>query len=441
MICALQPIVDGTRLQCTRCGRIVRRIGDAPPSAYQLHCTSGGRPPTHAARVTPRVEPADLPCVHRSSEPTGQAACALCGGGVRLVDLFSCGAKGGTCSTSRVSSGAADGSDDKPWCCLGCPQRQEPPGSVTFVRPPADVRGRGLHLAGWPWAMAALRHLAAPAGSDALLLDDFVEHTFAYPKATKPHRRPWVGIFHHPPPPSPIPGAGVSAAELLDVPALQESLPHLRGAICLSEHLAAYLRTRLACPVATVKYPGGRREGDPWSLDAWQAEPVLWSLGWWLRNTRLLYHLPRLPGIRKRRTLPATGWPRSYDGKVAAAHLRPEYDDQVETSPLLSADDYRGVLRRGVLVSELLASSANTVVCEAIAYATPHLVNPHPAVVEYLGPDYPLYWRDLRDVPRMLADGPRLLAAHQYLLELPTEWLDPATFAGDVSQFLDSLES
>lgn len=439
MLCDWQPVAD-RRLQCRRCGRLVRRIGDAPPSAYQLQCTGGGRQPTHAGRVTPRVEAAELPCVHRSAEPTGSVSCALCGGGVRLVDLFSCAAKGGTCSTSRVSSGAPDGSQEKPFCCLGCPQRQEPPGLVEFVRPPADVRGRGLHLAGWPWAMAALRHLAAPAHSDALLLDDFVEHTFAYPQQARPHRRPWVGIFHHPPPPSPIPGAGVSAAELLDLPALQASLPHLRGAICLSEHLAAYLRTRLACPVAVVKYPGGRREGAAWSIDEWDAAPALWALGWWQRNTRVLQQLPPLPGIRKRRTLPATGWPRNYDAKVAAAHLRPEFDDQVETAPLLSADDYRDVLRRGVLVSELLASSANTVVCESIAYATPHLVNPHPAVVEYLGEGYPLYWRRLRDVPALVADRGRLLAAHQYLRELPTAWLDPATFAASIEDFVGGLE-
>lgn len=129
MLCQLQQIEDGRRLECTRCGRRLRRVGKLPPSAYRLTCAGNTHTPHQAGRVTPHVEPDDLPCVHRSPAATGSADCGLCGGRRRVVDLFDCGAKGGACAVSRVAAGTPDGSTSKPWCCLGCGDRQPEPGA------------------------------------------------------------------------------------------------------------------------------------------------------------------------------------------------------------------------------------------------------------------------------------------------------------------------
>ena len=49
------------------------------------------------------------------------------------------------------------------------------------------------------------------------------------------------------------------------------------------------------------------------------------------------------------------------------------------------------------------------------------LVNRHPAVVEYLGEDYPFFFDDLEQAARLADDPDAVHAAHSYLSALPKE--------------------
>ena len=60
-------------------------------------------------------------------------------------------------------------------------------------------------------------------------------------------------------------------------------------------------------------------------------------------------------------------------------------------------------LSSSVVLCLLYATAANNVVIECIARATPILVNPLAAVVEYLGPDYPLYACDEDEAALLLS--------------------------------------
>jgi len=59
----------------------------------------------------------------------------------------------------------------------------------------------------------------------------------------------------------------------------------------------------------------------------------------------------------------------------------------------------------------------NTLI-ESIVRNTPIVINPLPAVIEYLGPDYPLYYQNLGQATKLLNDESRLLAGHKYLVSL-----------------------
>jgi hypothetical protein len=50
------------------------------------------------------------------------------------------------------------------------------------------------------------------------------------------------------------------------------------------------------------------------------------------------------------------------------------------------------------MILSLVDASTNNAVIECIARATPLLVNPHPAVIEYFGADYPTYNESIDDV-------------------------------------------
>ena len=61
--------------------------------------------------------------------------------------------------------------------------------------------------------------------------------------------------------------------------------------------------------------------------------------------------------------------------------------------------------------------AASNSIVESIASSTPVLVNKLPSIVEYLGEDYPLYFKDIDQASRMTQDFNRIQSAHQYLIE------------------------
>jgi hypothetical protein len=103
---------------------------------------------------------------------------------------------------------------------------------------------------------------------------------------------------------------------------------------------------------------------------------------------------------------------------------RREWSD-VTNYALVAASRYDQLLATHVVLTEVFDASANNVVIDCIVRHTPLLVNRHPAVVEYLTPDYPLYFDDIRQVPELLVTE-RVLAGHQFLVDL-----DKTVFSGD----------
>ena len=65
-------------------------------------------------------------------------------------------------------------------------------------------------------------------------------------------------------------------------------------------------------------------------------------------------------------------------------------------------------------------------------------MNRHPAIVEYLGASYPLFFDDIREVPDLVNPG-RIQAASDYLAAMDRDWLEPAKFAADVAAAVKAL--
>src|SRR5690606_1832304 len=80
----------------------------------------------------------------------------------------------------------------------------------------------------------------------------------------------------------------------------QESLPHLRGAIALSEYLAGWLRTQLSVPVVAIKHPTDFTTAKfSWEAFAGNPEKKLVQVGWYLRNYRAIYQVRAPEWIKK----------------------------------------------------------------------------------------------------------------------------------------------
>ncbi|MEP7274280.1 MAG: tetratricopeptide repeat protein, partial [Acidobacteriota bacterium] len=158
----------------------------------------------------------------------------------------------------------------------------------------------------------------------------------------------------------------------------------------------------------------------PFSMNAFMgnATKKVVQVGSWLRRLHSIYYLPV---TRLRRAIAHQHVP--YIAELFAAEkqaflLNPDYG-QVETLKYLSADEYDDLLAGNIVFLDLYDSSANNTILECIVRATPVLVNPLPAVKEYLGEGYPFYYVSRSQAARKVEDVNLIESAHTYLANHP----------------------
>jgi hypothetical protein len=108
----------------------------------------------------------------------------------------------------------------------------------------------------------------------------------------------------------------------------------------------------------------------------------------------------------------------------------------VRTVEFLGNAEFDKLLSENVVFIDLVDASAVNTIIECTVRNTPILVNPLPAVVEYLGPRYPLYWQGQRTAAQLrpLLARDRLIAASVYLSRLDKSRLR-------ISHFMEALQS
>lgn len=315
------------------------------------------------------------------------------------------------------------------------------------------------HRGGWAYAMAALRPLHNRRG---VLFDGFIENNFAWRQRVEtprpahvlermrlegvfeelataeeqgiiPYRQPWVGVVHNPPGmpawfhPQEAPQA-IFARRVW-----QESLPQCVGLFTLSEYQARWLREQTGKPVSALLHPTEIPDLR-FDMQRFRDNPrkQIVQIGWWLRKLNAIYGLPigrdNPLGYEKVRLVPRffanaddylLGLLRR-EREVEGLALDPRYVENTRDVQHLPNDRYDRLLAENIAFVELYAANANNAVVECIARGTPLLVNPLPAVVEYLGDDYPLYFTTLDEAAAKAQDMALLDAAHRYLLACET---------------------
>jgi hypothetical protein len=297
--------------------------------------------------------------------------------------------------------------------------------------------GAGKHRSGWPAVIECLRHYHHP---DAVVLDDFVERSFRDPATARPWREPWVGIFHHPPdlPAWFDPSARLQA--IISTRAFRASLRHLKGAIALCEYSGNWLRTRLPCPVLVLKHPT-EVATLAFSIAQWEARarPVV-QVGWYARNVRAIFQVEVPEGFRKILLMQDRFAKAIELTDQFSPHRKRPWSGEVDIVRRLTNLEYDELLASSLIFNEYWDVSASNTIVEAIARSTPLLVNRHPAIEEYLGRGYPLFFEELREVRGILADPARMREAWQYLLQMDKEWLSITNFARDVAGFVRSVD-
>ena len=297
--------------------------------------------------------------------------------------------------------------------------------------------GTKVHRCGWPYAMRALQLLHSNTG---VFCEDFVERQFGWEKGGRPICVPWVGFAHNPHD-QPFWWQPDERPQWFTLqPQWSKSEPNLQLLFVLSDYLAGFYRERLSCPVVALRHPTEIPDLT-WRPEFFLAnkDRKVIQIGYWVRNLQALYQLPPIPGYTKMKPLYTDDHIKRLEAAVWGywqdQGTRPIRDTAVELYRRFDDDAYDVLLSRNVMFLELLGTSANNAVIECVARNTPLIVNRHPAVEEYLGKDYPLFYDHFEEAEGLFTDD-KILAAYEYLTVLDKTWLSGAAFRLEVRKAL-----
>jgi hypothetical protein len=320
---------------------------------------------------------------------------------------------------------------------------------IRLVSRELGVIGEGEHRSGWPYVLRCMEPMMS---GDGILFDDFIEASFGYRPVPSPHQEPWVGVFHQPhDAPEFLQASGQSVGSILKNPLFRASLPHLKLGITLSSPLGAWLQKTLGVPFVTLAHPT-ETQGTGFSEAAFLANKKrrIIQVGWYLRNTSAIYQLKAPDDYTKTCLRTEAWWVKEYMNKVAdfwrsynwVNHWDHKKADRlpcgtVESAARVSNDIYDRLLSENVMFIEFFSTAANNAVVECIVRNTPLVVNRLPALEEYLGKDYPLFFDRIEDATGLFT-ADKILAGHAYL-----KGLDKRPFTGEYfcSQLAAALKS
>ncbi len=279
----------------------------------------------------------------------------------------------------------------------------------------------GQHRNNYNFVVAALQPLATSDGPVRFV--PFMERQFVWgdneedgeaaSRSPRPIREPWVGIVHVPFYSPDWFEKRLSPRSYLSSPLFLSSLPACRGLITFCKDLERDLN--YFCPkikTASFFHPTEVRVST-WSYSEFKSFPRLVQAGDWLRRLRAIHEVVapdyRKTMLLKQHTRRYWRWENQIHGELI--------DPGVEIIEFVSNEDYDYLLRSSVVLCLLYATAANNLVIECIARATPMIVSPLPAVVEYLGESYPLYAEDSSQASELINRIELIETAHKYLLQ------------------------
>ena len=275
----------------------------------------------------------------------------------------------------------------------------------------------GKHRSGWNFALQSLLPLHR---DDGIYFDGASDATFDAENQDLPPNleNGWIGLFHNPPEMPEWFAPTATQKMILESENFQNSLENCYGIFCLSETHRDWLAKQIDVPVAALLHPTETPKVK-FSLKRFAENPEkrIVQIGHWARKLHSIYFLPTI--------LKRCAVYQNFNFVQEIFEVEKEKfnfcvcDSEVETLPFLSDAEYDELLAENLVYVELYVASANNAVIECIVRNTPILVNPLPAVREYLGEDYPFYFDSRMEAAAKAEDFGMIAETHEYLKNLP----------------------
>lgn len=183
----------------------------------------------------------------------------------------------------------------------------------------------------------------------------------------------------------------------------------------MSKYHQRWLEQQLNIPIFTVFHPTEIPQHQ-FKFDNFLAnsDKKIIQIGWWLRKLNSIYYLPTQQ-LRKVVLMKNEPHYRSLLEKERELFNLQVDESSVELMPYLSNQEYDRLLSENIVYLDLYDTSANNVIIECMARQTPILVNPLPAVREYLGKDYPLYFNSQEEAREKVENWELIRETSEYL--------------------------
>jgi hypothetical protein len=209
----------------------------------------------------------------------------------------------------------------------------------------------------------------------------------------------------------------------------------------MTQYLADWLREQLPVPVVGVAHPMETPDLR-FSPDRYLAnrDKKIMQVGWFLRNTEAIHQLQAPSGFRKLQLTLPWEWVRRQAEVVCAYECgrgRPRHGG-VTVMERIPDEQYDQLLAENVVFLEYYDVSASNTLVECVVRGTPLVVNRHPALEEYLGAAYPLFYDRFEDVPTLFGDD-RILAGHRHLVQMDKSPFQGTCFRNGVAAAIQAV--
>ena len=159
-------------------------------------------------------------------------------------------------------------------------------------------------------------------------------------------------------------------------------------------------------------------------------------IGWWLRNFKTFIDFKQPEDFKKIIQI-KNDFLNEWNNISSVYNLK-----NIKIMGELNNNDYEKIFTNSCIFIDLEDTCANNVILECIKFNTPIIVNKNPSIIEYLGPDYPLYFKNKMDF-MLLNNSSHLLSlikkANEYLINMDKSHVSLETFNKKLNYDLSKL--
>lgn len=297
------------------------------------------------------------------------------------------------------------------------------------------------HRSGWRYVVDTINNQLATFDKDALKLDLYVDRTFHWccdemvNSNIIPYNSNWMGIIHHT---MYKDESNYNCIELLKNKYFIESLKYCKGLIFLSKYLKDNFYklatiNNINLPNLFNLYHPAEFINNLWDYKKWKGEVI--QIGSWMRDLNAINELKYPKTI----TLVGKNMEHKYIcyNNINSLNINNNINN-------VDNNEYDEILSKYVVFIKLNDASAVNTLIECIVRNTPIIINKLPAIVEYLGNDYPLYYNNIDEVPNLLKIGffrkNHIKSAHKYLKNMNKSFLQIENFIKLLNNIIKNLK-